>query len=97
MTILRPEQDSKDLALIRIIKKNVIWFLSTGPQGSDSFFYHHHKRSFLRLALKVKFRSLKRYLDAVYALIEEDCVDPDFIDSTLQLCLCIIMGTTHMR
>ena len=30
MVLLRNEQDSKDLALIRILKANILWFLSFG-------------------------------------------------------------------
>jgi len=30
MVLLRNEQDSKDLALIRILKANILWFLSSG-------------------------------------------------------------------
>ena len=76
MIVLRYEQDSKDLELIRMIKKQVIWFLINGPQGTDSFFYHHHRRRFIRQSLKIKVRSLKIYLETLYSLIAEDCVDP---------------------
>jgi len=41
MVLLRYEQDSKDLALIRLLKANILWFLSLGCQGTDSFFYNH--------------------------------------------------------
>ena len=46
MIVLRKEQDSKDLELIRLFKQQVVWFLQVGPQGTESFFYHHHKRNF---------------------------------------------------
>ena len=79
MIVLRYEQNSKDLGLIRLVKQEVIWFLQTGPQGSDAFFYHHHKRNFVQATLKTKVKSLKIYMDTMYALISEDCVDAIFI------------------
>jgi hypothetical protein len=54
MIVLRYEQNSKDLGLIRLVKQEVIWFLQIGPQGSDSFFYHHHSRTFHQNNLKTK-------------------------------------------
>lgn len=36
------------------------------------------------------------YLDTAHALIEEDCVDPDFIDKILFVCQCIILGTMRI-
>lgn len=46
MIVLRKEQEAKDLELIRLFKQQVVWFLQVGPQGTESFFYHHHKRNF---------------------------------------------------
>ena len=95
MIVLRHEQESKDLALIRMIKTNIIWFLQEGPQGTDSFFYHHNKRKFSPKSLKVKIKSLKVYLDTIHALISEDCVDGQFIEDVKMICQCALMGSTH--
>ena len=97
MILLRHEQDSKDLELIRIIKKNVTWFLQMGPQGTDSFFYHHQERTFHRDQLKVKIKSLKIYLDTTLALITEDCVDSVFVENTMYICQCAILGAIHLN
>jgi hypothetical protein len=75
MVVLRYEQESKDLALIRLIKNNVIWFLQEGPKGTADFFYQHSDRKFMPTQLKLKIKSLKVYLDTIYSLISEDCVD----------------------
>lgn len=96
MIVLRKEQDSKDLELIRMFKQQVVWFLQVGPQGTESFFYHHHKRNFQQSQLKLKIKSLKVYLDTAHALIEEDCIDPGFIDNMLFICQCIILGTMRI-
>ena len=72
MIVLRKEQDKKDLELIRMFKDQVVWFLEIGPNGTEQFFYHHHKRNFQKSQLKVKIKSLKIYLDMAIALIEED-------------------------
>mmetsp|Transcript_30174 Transcript_30174/g.46116 ORF Transcript_30174/g.46116 Transcript_30174/m.46116 type:complete len:129 (-) Transcript_30174:6553-6939(-) len=96
MIVLPYEQDSKDLALIRKIKSNVVWFLMSGPQGTDSFFYHHRRRKFIPQSLKIKIKSLKIYLDTVHAIIAEDCVDPSFIDNVKFICQCAVMGATHL-
>lgn len=41
MIVLRYEQESKDLALIRMIRNDLIWFLNEGPYGTDEFFYSY--------------------------------------------------------
>ena len=96
MIVLRHEQQMKDLGLIRLIKKEVLWFLQLGPAGSDAFFYHHQKRTFLQENLKTKIKSLKIYLDTLYALISEDCVDAKFIQNVMYICQCAIMGSKYM-
>ena len=70
MIVLRYEQDSKDLALIRIVKKMVVWFLLEGPNDTKDFFYRHNERKFMPKQLKLKIRSLKMYLDTVFSLID---------------------------
>jgi hypothetical protein len=83
MIVLRHEQDAKDLALIRFVKKGVIWFLKSGPAVYAQFFYHHSRREFLKEDLVVKIRSLKYHLDCCIAIISEDCADPVFIEEVL--------------
>jgi hypothetical protein len=80
-----------------MIKSATIWFLQAGPSGTDQFFYHHHQRQFLRKNLKIKFKSLKVYLDVLYALITEDCVDPLFIKNVSFICQCAMLGSQHMN
>jgi len=95
MIVLRYEQESKDLALIRMIKKNVTWFLLEGPEGTEKFFYRHQQRKFHAKQLKIKIRSLKVYLDTIYALIDQDCVDPVFIENCKLVCQCALIGASH--
>ena len=45
--------------------------------------------------LKLKIKSLKVYLDAIHALIQEDCVDKVFIDEVKLVCQCALMGSIH--
>ena len=78
-----------------MIKSATIWFLNNGPQGTDQFFYHHHQRQFLRKNLKIKIKSLKVYLDVLYSLIAEDCVDGLFIKQTSFICQCAMLGSQH--
>jgi hypothetical protein len=96
MIVLKHEQESKDLQLIRLIKADIVWFLKEGPDGTDSFFYHHSKRKFPPHLLKLKIKSLKVYLDAILALIEEDCVDKVFIEEIKLICQCALMGSIHL-
>jgi hypothetical protein len=51
MIVLKKEQDTKDLALIRIIKKDVVWFLQVGPKGTTEFFEDHKKKYYTKQSL----------------------------------------------
>jgi len=95
MIVLRYEQDSKDLALIRLIKNQTVWFLLDGPVGTENFFYQYRERKFLPSQLKLKIKSLKIYLDTMYALVAEDCVDPRFVENIKLVCQCTLMGISH--
>ena len=95
MIVLRYEQEAKDLFLIRKIREDMLWFLKAGPRKTDDFFYCHHERTFKSNDLKVKLKSLKIYLDAVQALLLEDCVSPKFIHEVLFVCQCAILGIVH--
>jgi hypothetical protein len=86
MVVLKKEQVSKDLALLRLIKKDVIWFLQTGPKGTVEFFEDHKKRNYDKNNLKVKIKSLKIYFETLYALVAEDCVDGKFIENVFYIC-----------
>jgi hypothetical protein len=45
--------------------------------------------------LKVKIRSLKIYLDTIWALISEDCLDPKFIENVKLICQCALLGCSR--
>lgn len=45
--------------------------------------------------MKVKIKSLKIYLDAVYSLITEDCVDTTFIEKIIFVTQCVILGASY--
>ena len=96
MVVLRYEQVTKDLFLIRKLREDILYFLKAGPFKTDDFFYCHHERSFQAEDLKIKLKSLKIYLGAVYSLIQQDCVNPKFVDEVLFICECIILGVVHL-
>lgn len=96
MIVLRYEQEAKDLALIRIIKSVVVWFLQEGPAGTDQFFYQYKQEDkFMPKQLKLKIKSLKVYLDTIYAIVSEDCVSPAFVEDLKLICQCALMGCSH--
>lgn len=95
MIVLRHEQDTKDLFLIRKMREDMLWFLRHGPRKTDDFFYCHHERTFKSHDLKVKIKSLKIYLDAVIALLQEDCVNAKFVNDVLFVCQCAMLGIVH--
>lgn len=45
--------------------------------------------------MKVKIKSLKIYLDAVYSLISEDCVDSSFIEKIIFVTQSVILGASY--
>lgn len=45
--------------------------------------------------MKIKIKSLKIYLDAVYSLISEDCVDSEFIEKIIFVTQCVILGASY--
>lgn len=97
MIVLRYEQESKDLALIRMIRNDIVWFLLEGPFGTDEFFYSYMEEGkFLPHQLKLKIKSLKIYLDTIYALVQEDCVCPQFVENIKLISQCALMGCTHL-
>ena len=50
----------------------------------------------MRSNLKVKIKSLKVYLDVLYALVAEDCVDALFIENVSFICQCAMLGSKRM-
>jgi hypothetical protein len=95
MIVLRYEQESKDLALIRMIKSNISWFLQEGPTGTESFFYSYEERKFVPSQLKLKIKSVKIYFDTTLALVSEDCVDQNFIETIKLASQCALIGSLH--
>ena len=96
MTLLRKEQVSKDLGLIRCIKKDVIWFLQVGPKGTPEFFENHKNKNYNKQNLKLKIKSLKIYFDCLYSIVAEDCAEGKFIKNVFFICQCAILGSKHL-
>lgn len=46
--------------------------------------------------LKPKIKSLKIYLDTIYSLVAEDCIDPKFIENIKLICQCALAGCSHL-
>ena len=81
--------------MVQEIRDCVIWFLEKGQDDTNEFFHNHHKKTFILASMKIKIKSLKVYLDAVYSLISEDCVDTRFIDRILFITQCVILGASY--
>ena len=96
MILLRKEQVSKDLGLIRCIKKDVVWFLQVGPKGTPEFFEDHKRKNYNKQNLKLKIKSLKIYFDCLYAIVAEDCGEGKFIENVFFICQCAILGSKHL-
>lgn len=97
MIVLHYDQETKDLELIRMIRSNIESFLLEGIKGTQQAFENKFTRKFAYSHVKLKIKSLKIYLDAIYFLLAEDCVSPKFIQNIKLVCECAMVGALGLN
>ena len=97
MIMLTAEQDSMNTTVISLIQKSVFWFLNHGPEGVVGFFAHNSRRNFTAKSIETKLRALEVYLDTIYAIIQRDLVDDNFIDRSVFICTVCQFGALHFQ
>ena len=88
-------KSKRDEKMIRAIKDNIVWFLTRGPCGTDSFFADHANKLFIHTSLKLKLKSVKVYLQQIIVLLQNDLIEPKFIENVKMICQTALLGSLH--